>query len=518
MPLACDLMDPVRASRLGEGVRGGRGSALELILQANFADHVFHLDLSTLQPRIRTLWYMGVKTRILPAVTSAIESLAPAGSTVLDLFAGTGAVGAALAKTHRIVAHDSQTFAKVVNEARLVHNAVVKRQMAEDRSVIQDLGEAYDRHISMVSEHLREPLLRESEFIRLWSATTKRSAVRLPTSEDVRDYAEFVANTPLFEETVDSVPPNAVPLLTRGEVLRRRSNPWQPPFTLTAAYYTNVYFGVRQAIELDGLRFAIESLDRRDPLRPQKRCHYLSALVHAASVATSGTGTFVQPRALNSGRNVRDVLTRRAMPIAREFMEFSSMIWRSVMKTRLHPENAVTSGDWRALFRHGGNGGWSWAGPGAPPQVVYADPPYTSDQYSRFYHVLEVLVRYDYPALELGRDGRCTKGRYPTLDARFRSRFCEAAHVEAEMRDLVEACSGIGAALVLSYSRDGLLLKEYMKDGLSRDAALERFLGLARSCYTHVECRELSLTHSGQGDSSRAATEILVTCRSRSSP
>ena len=31
------------------------------------------------------------------------------------------------------------------------------------------------------------------------------------------------------------------------------------------------------------------------------------------------------------------------------------------------------------------------------PSVVYADPPYTRDHYSRYYHLLDTLLLYDYP-------------------------------------------------------------------------------------------------------------------------
>lgn len=34
----------------------------------------------------------------------------------------------------------------------------------------------------------------------------------------------------------------------------------------------------------------------------------------------------------------------------------------------------------------------------ADVRLVYADPPYTSDQYSRYYHIYETLILYDYPA------------------------------------------------------------------------------------------------------------------------
>src|SRR5207253_2965645 len=44
--------------------------------------------------------------------------------------------------------------------------------------------------------------------------------------------------------------------------------------------------------------------------------------------------------------------------------------------------------------------------------VIYADPPYSKDHYSRYYHVLETLVRYDYPSA--AGAGRYRPDRYST--------------------------------------------------------------------------------------------------------
>jgi hypothetical protein len=327
----------------------------------------------------------------------------------------------------------------------------------------------------------------------------------------LQSYKSFaLGRTPRFEESREAhfTGPFAAAraLLARSEVLARRSEPARAPYILTTAYYPNVYLGLRQAVATDSLRFAIDRLSGRHAR--VKREHYLAALLHALSVTTSATSHFCQPRGLTSDAEVRAVLARRSVSIASRMLAYSKAIQETALDVRYPEENAVVSRDWRGLFSAAG-----WIGPGEAPAAVYIDPPYTSDNYSRFYHLLEVLNDYDYPPLDLHR-GSATKGRYPARDRRHQSAFCRRATVERELQDLLEACARAGANAVLSYSREsGLLLRRYREDeGLGDAAAVERFLGLARSVYRDVTLEEKTLHHSGQGDSNRVVTEMLVLC------
>ena len=113
--------------------------------------------------------------------------------------------------------------------------------------------------------------------------------------------------------------------------------------------------------------------------------------------------------------------------------------------------------------------------------MIYADPPYTYDHYSRFYHVYETLVRYDYPE-SIGI------GRY--RPDRFRSTFSLRAQVADQIDQLVESCSLIGAELVLSYPENGLL-----KDS---KAAIGSML---LKHYSRYEAYEIEHFHSSLGGS-----------------
>ena len=80
--------------------------------------------------------------------------------------------------------------------------------------------------------------------------------------------------------------------------------------------------------------------------------------------------------------------------------------------------------------------------------VVYCDPPYTDDQYSRYYHVWETLVLYDYPELT-------GKGLY--RPNRFATGFSQIGRVEEAFKELAARTAALGADLVLSYPSNGLL-------------------------------------------------------------
>jgi adenine-specific DNA-methyltransferase len=83
-----------------------------------------------------------------------------------------------------------------------------------------------------------------------------------------------------------------------------------------------------------------------------------------------------------------------------------------------------------------------------PKLVIYGDPPYSRAQYSRYYHVLESLVLYDYPVIT-------GKGRYRR--GRFETDFSRKGKVISAMNGFVAAAASTGAHLYLSYPRNGLL-------------------------------------------------------------
>lgn len=477
---------------------------------------------------MRTLWYMGAKTRLTESIQQAVRQAAPRGESVCDLMSGTASVSTALCGRYRVLANDVQAYAQAVAAAYLEHDPASRSVLAR-LDPERDLGAAYRRNRDALLKQLSSAAAVEDGFLSAFGlavgardrheasehaglflvpegTATKR---RLPNDAKLRAgaYRSFaLQSTPTFCEASKTSATGpfraAAGLFEREAVMARREDPSLFPYHLCSSYYPNVYLGIRQAIDLDSLRYAIDQLRGRGAAA--KRRHYLAALLHAASVTTSATSHFCQPRGLVRDAEVLAVLQRRSVSIPSRLLAFSRAIRATCEATNPRPGSRANCADWRSLYASGGLDS---------VDVVYADPPYTADNYSRFYHVLEVLTRYDYPELQVSR-GTTTKGRYPVIGERHQSPFCHKRGVDKELKALCTETAAQGAALVLSYAEEnGLWFKIQAEKGATPAEAREGFLDLARAAYRDVRLETKGLLHSGQGDSNHQVTELLLIAR-----
>jgi adenine-specific DNA-methyltransferase len=212
-------------------------------------------------------------------------------------------------------------------------------------------------------------------------------------------------------------------------------------YDLFTRRYAGTYFGYQQTIEIDGIRFAIDRLKNEGRITPDQWKAMLVALCIAMSRCSNSTGHFAQSLYPKSG-NIKKVISKRRRSISLEWLSaidevypVGSQDWR-----RANHAFRKDACDLLSSLREFQN----------KPAVVYADPPYTKDQYSRYYHVYETAVLYDYPQCNgtgLYRSDRAT------------SPFSLASKVEVAMDELIMAVARLGSCLVLSYPQDGLLLK-----------------------------------------------------------
>jgi adenine-specific DNA methylase len=85
--------------------------------------------------------------------------------------------------------------------------------------------------------------------------------------------------------------------------------------------------------------------------------------------------------------------------------------------------------------------------------AIYADPPYTRDHYSRFYHVLETISLGDEPRISTVKiGGRTTLSRALYRLERHQSPFCVKTQVEGAFNDLFAASAQRGVPIIVSYS------------------------------------------------------------------
>ncbi|MBI4603239.1 MAG: DNA adenine methylase, partial [Planctomycetes bacterium] len=462
----------------------------------------------------RTIWYMGAKARVIPGfLERVLEEEVPAGGTVVDLMSGTGVVAAFCADRWSVIANDVQAYAQAIARSLIEHDPGAKEGFLRSVDPRRDLEGAYERNVSALEDLYAPALAHEAQLLESFEDGDSGDAW-------LSDYRAFLEEPGSAYEgpagPVRAAPRGgpygrAAALLSEASLAAYRQDPGRRPACLVTAYYANIYFGLRQAIAIDSLRAAIDELDPRAPHAEAKRAHYLSALLHAASISTSGTSHFAQPRHLTKASEVRAMAARRLIGVRETFEGFSREILETVERTNHRAGNRALCRDYHDLTE-GTGAGARFAFPGGA-DLVYLDPPYTKDHYSRFYHVLEVLTRYDYPELETDARGRIVRGRYPRLAVRFQSGFTSPSRVEDEFRRVVLASAGSGAKLVVSYSwPTGLLLKEYAVRRPGEDP-VRRLEDLCREGYGEVSACRKALLHSGQGDKNRRIEELLVVCR-----
>ena len=455
--------------------------------------------------RLKTLWYMGAKTRLCEEfLDGAVRDLLSPGGTLLDACCGTAAVARWFASGYRILANDSQQFSSVIARAHLEGDGEWTQEL--DRlEPQQDLGLAISENQRLLDGLVPKALELEDSIL-----SQVIDAVAGPDeSPEVLDrYRAFVSEAPLPDGSAADMHISSLhqPLaMQMPELLeQRQQDPNMAPALMCTAYWAHVYFGIRQATRIDSIRHAIDQIPMADPHRCRKQTLYLAALLHAVSVSTSGTSHFAQPRSIARDSELVAVAKRRMIDIDVQFELSLDAIRTEWLESPRLDGNKVYCSDIHGLLEAG-----------SPldeedVDLVYLDPPYTADNYSRFYHVLETLVEYDYPQLQT-RGGELTRGRYPGQEKRFTSDFCSSIKAEDAFRSVARSCKERGASLLLSYSTDtGLLTRRWRNLGDENPAS--RFRNLLLEYYGSVEIREKTLMHSGQGDSNRSVRELLLLC------
>ena len=238
-------------------------------------------------------YYMGSKRSLGAFLVEALMSILPQSATVVDLMCGSGAASSAFSKVWRTIASDAQEFCRIL-------------------AAVQGGGfstkEAQDLLASLI------PLARENAFrlrTRLNKFLEKEDAIfhsDLGTAL-LKEYQEFVESFPTYPYGKSYLGWDPV-----KEVEQRKKQPTLVPYCLFTSYFSNVYFGLRQCIEIDSLRFAIDQIKGHN-----ERLWALGALVATMSArGTSYAGHFAQPCRLSTTK-LPWILERRAYSIIHEF-------------------------------------------------------------------------------------------------------------------------------------------------------------------------------------------------------
>ena len=116
-------------------------------------------------------------------------------------------------------------------------------------------------------------------------------------------------------------------------------------------------------------------------------------------------------------------------------------------------------------------------------RTIYADPPYTRDHYSRFYHVLETMVLRDSPEIStvnIHGNTQISNGLY--RKDRHQSQFCIKSQAPDAFRNMFSVISRSNRNLLLSYSP-----YDETKKSHPRVVTMHQLLSLAKEYFDNVD-------------------------------
>lgn len=191
--------------------------------------------------------------------------------------------------------------------------------------------------------------------------------------------------------------------------------------------YSGTYWSYDQCIWIDSYRAVI------DEYKEEKEYYnlLLTCLIYAMAYNSQSTGHYAQYRIPENESSMEDILIYRRKNITDFFERKYEELRAFLTEENRFSYTTMAETDVECLKKI------------PEGTLVYADPPYCFVHYSRFYHIIETLVKYDYPDVKY-------KGRYRT--DRYQSEYCKKTDVKDAFRHMFEGIVARKADLILSYT------------------------------------------------------------------
>lgn len=381
-----------------------------------------------ISPVHRTIHYLGSKTRLLSPIQEAVAEVAPPGRTVCDLFAGSGMVSIGLASAWNLVAVDIQEYSRVLCNGLLNppdHRSEIGTSIVEAAKT------------GKLRRTLRKSL---ADLIEYENACMEDAA-----KGNAEALCNVLEHKPLVAQA-SGKHTHATPLDRHLDEARRRLSRGghnRNVASVISRYFGGVYFSWEQAIDLDSLLESIHALD------DAKRDYFLAIALAVASDVVNTVGKhFAQPikprdtEGIPKRHLVKQTIRDRSI---RVFDYFEICLDRFDKMPRSTCQHRVFRADYRDIL----------SDPGIQFDAVYADPPYTRDHYSRYYHVLETMSLRDEPEISTTTIrtegiGRLSRGIYRA--DRHQSPFCIKTQASDAFEELCAKVVLRKVPLILSYS------------------------------------------------------------------
>jgi len=366
----------------------------------------------------RTLNYLGSKLRLLDFIEGNILNVTNEGEGVCDLFSGSNCVSYKLSDKFCVTSCDIQGYSKVISNALLKDFHVTTQDVDNFLNQISEDCVLFKTFLPLIG--VEENAIKEKDLTILTDILEHGSVEVYSIEHNVSHINE------LLQLVLESLCNNNICDVT----------------SLISRYYGGVYFSYRQAVQID---IILDDIHRH--IDKDKRDLFLAALLSTASDVVDTVGKhFAQPiKARDAKGNIKITVYNKAVKdktidVIELYKEWLKLY---VELPKSNKEHITLQGDYMDCLRN------------LPENVrtIYADPPYTRDHYSRFYHVLETITLRDTPELSttnIHGDSHVSNGIY--RKDRHQSPFCIKSQAPDAFKAMFKFAASTKRNLLLSYS------------------------------------------------------------------
>jgi len=343
------------------------------------------------RPYPQVIKYMGSKAAILDFIGYGLQKVHRPNVPIVDLFAGACAISGGFGHLGKIVSNDVQSYSATI-------------------------GSVYLCPVKNVHRH---------DVVELARPIVRQKLAELP------DGVNYFHGSSLKEF-------HAIEQRNRDLIEQEFTSKYH----LFTKLYSGTWWSAEQCVWFDSIRQVLDRLHRRGDYTLADFNLSLTCLLHAMAYSSQGTGHYAQYRDAKDLAAMADINKNRQVSVPYYYQrKFAQLVdWSSQNVSEMGSE--LRSQDFRECLST------------ISSSTVYADPPYAFVHYSRFYHAIETMVRYDYPELQL-KAGKLVKGRY--REDRHQSPFCIKTQVEGAFKDLFDGIKYSSSDLLLSYSNTGMI-------------------------------------------------------------
>lgn len=388
--------------------------------------------------------YMGSKAAILPFISAELSKVHAAGRPIVDLFAGACAISGGFGHISKIVSNDIQEYSAVVASIYLK-----RANKIGSFDIIKLATPIAEAHYSLLPSDVKYSL---SSSLSEFNATEEQNRALLNKNFNYSHH-----------------------LFTRA--------------------YSGTWWSAHQCVWIDAIRQVLDDLLEQGKIEKADFNFGLTCLMHAMAYTSQGTGHYAQYRDAKTEQGMADINKYRHASVPLIFnRKFDSLLRWHLDNVTDRVEHELQTVDYRECLANL-----------ATPAVVYADPPYAFVHYSRFYHAMETVVKYDYPELQQIRN-EVVKGRYRS--ERHQSPFCIRTQVKGAFLDLFDGVKSSGSDLLLSYSNTGMIDIEGLMTLASTTFGSEYAVWFDHMSHTHM-------TMGRREDRSREVRESLIIAKKK---